>query len=73
MYAAMKANVNQLLQILFNEHKRAVGVLFDRLKLSHAVYARKEIILAAGAINSPQLLLLSGVGPKRDLKELGVS
>jgi choline dehydrogenase-like flavoprotein len=60
-------------QVLFNEYKRAIGVQFDRFKLSQAIYARREVILSAGAINSPQLLLLSGVGPARDLQQLGVS
>lgn len=32
------------------------------------IYARKEVILSAGAINSPKLLLLSGVGPVNDLQ-----
>lgn len=68
-------SANNLLtfQILFNEKRRAIGLQFDRFKLNHAVYARKEVILSAGAINSPQLLLLSGVGPAKDLAKLGVS
>jgi choline dehydrogenase len=37
------------------------------------VYATKEVILSAGAYNSPQLLMLSGVGPKARLNELGVT
>lgn len=35
-------------------------------------YARKEVILAAGAINTPKLLMLSGIGDRRQLKRLGV-
>jgi hypothetical protein len=37
------------------------------------VKANKEVTLSAGAIASPQLLLLSGVGPKKHLQEMGVS
>ena len=59
-------------RILFDQHKRAIGLQFDLFQLSRVVFARREVILSAGAINSPQLLLLSGVGPARDLRRLGV-
>lgn len=59
-------------RILFNEHKRAIAVKFDRKGLDYIVYARREIILSAGAINSPQLLMLSGIGPRWDLEQLGI-
>ena len=59
-------------KVLFNEKKRAVGVQFDRFGLTHVVYTRKEIILSAGSINSPQILMLSGIGPADHLKNLGI-
>ncbi|CAG2170999.1 unnamed protein product, partial [Oppiella nova] len=59
-------------KILFDDHKRAVGVQFDRLFKSYTVRARKEVILSAGAINSPKILMLSGIGPKAHLKSLGI-
>ncbi|XP_001602085.1 glucose dehydrogenase [FAD, quinone] [Nasonia vitripennis] len=52
--------------------KRAYGVEFIRDGVKQVVYARKEVILAAGAINSPQLLMLSGVGPAQHLSEVGI-
>ncbi|KAI5788595.1 hypothetical protein FPQ18DRAFT_294584 [Pyronema domesticum] len=56
---------NQVLKILFNKNKRATGVLYapNPTHTSQTVYCRREIILAAGAIHTPRLLLLSGVGP----------
>jgi len=38
-----------------------------------AIYAAKEVIVSAGAIGSPQLLLLSGIGPRQDLEAAGVA
>lgn len=52
--------------------RRAYGVEFIREGRKEVVYARKEVILSAGAINSPQLLMLSGIGPKEHLQELGI-
>lgn len=54
---------SQVTKVLFNKDRRAHGVEFIRDGKIHAVYARKEVVLSAGAINSPQLLMLSGVGP----------
>ena len=52
------------------EGKRAIGVRFVRPGgYSYEVFANKEVILSAGAINSPHLLLLSGVGPKEELEK----
>ncbi|WP_269520893.1 GMC family oxidoreductase [Alteromonas sp. BMJM2] len=52
--------------------KRAVGVQV-REKGSVATYfAKSEVILCGGAINSPQLLMLSGIGPRHELEEKGI-
>jgi choline dehydrogenase len=53
-------------------NKRAYGVEFIRDNITHRAYARKEIVVSGGAVNSPQILLLSGVGPKEDLEPLGI-
>lgn len=52
---------------------RATGVRYrDRDGAVHDVLATREVVLSAGAIGSPQLLLLSGVGPADELAEVGV-
>lgn len=50
-----------VIRVLFNELKEAVGVVFDRLGERHQVFATREVILSAGSIGSPQLLMLSGM------------
>jgi choline dehydrogenase len=52
--------------------KRAVGVEYRDRNGTGSAHAEREVLLAAGAIGSPQLLLLSGVGPAADLRELGL-
>uniref|UniRef100_A0A182T5Y6 Glucose-methanol-choline oxidoreductase N-terminal domain-containing protein n=1 Tax=Anopheles maculatus TaxID=74869 RepID=A0A182T5Y6_9DIPT len=52
--------------------KTAYGVEFTKNKRVYTVRVRKEVILAAGAIASPQLLMLSGVGPREHLEQLGI-
>lgn len=60
-------------KVLFN-HKTAVGVEFiDRTtNIVYNATACDEVILAAGAVHSPQILQLSGVGPKALLQSLGI-
>src|SRR5271163_275388 len=57
-------------QVVF-EGKRAVGVRYERGGGTHLASAR-AVILCGGAINSPQLLKLSGVGPEAELRALGI-
>ncbi|XP_043481452.1 glucose dehydrogenase [FAD, quinone]-like [Leptopilina heterotoma] len=58
-------------RILIN-NKQAKGVKFTKNNKSIKVYAKKEVIISAGAIGSPQILILSGIGPEAHLKELGI-
>ena len=51
---------------------RAVGIRYEQCGATHAVRAAKEVILAAGALRSPQLLQLSGVGPAPLLQSHGI-
>lgn len=51
---------------------RVTGVTYSRRDKSVQVMARSEVILSAGALHSPKLLMLSGIGPAQDLKALGI-
>ncbi|RWS17073.1 glucose dehydrogenase-like [FAD: quinone] [Dinothrombium tinctorium] len=60
-------------KMLFDDRKRAVGVVYAMNGEKHEAKASKEVILSAGAINTPQLLMLSGIGPKKHLQSLNIS
>ena len=55
------------------ENGRAVGVEYSQNGELHQVRAGKEVILAGGTYNSPQLLMLSGIGPAEELREHGIT
>lgn len=73
-------------EVLFDERNCAIGVAYLKgAKLyraaynpstapgaPHKVYASREVILSGGAFNTPQLLMLSGIGPKEELEALGI-
>lgn len=54
------------------EARRATGVAYRQAGVERTAVARREVILAAGALQSPQLLQLSGVGPPALLQSLGI-
>lgn len=58
-------------RILF-EGRRAVGVEVERGGAIKRIGARREVIVSGGAINSPMLLMNSGVGPAAELNEVGI-
>ena len=58
-------------RIIFDELK-AVGVEISHKGKTEIIKAKKEIIISASSINSPRLLLLSGIGPADELKQLGI-
>jgi choline dehydrogenase len=58
-------------RVLF-EGRRATGVEYMQERTVRAVGARSEVILAGGAVNTPQLLMLSGIGDPQQLSRLGI-
>lgn len=60
------------LRVTFNEG-RTTGVRLRRRGRAFHIAARREVILSAGAIASPQLLMLSGIGPAGHLRDLGIN
>jgi choline dehydrogenase len=54
------------------ENGRAVGAEYASKKQRHQVRAEREVILSGGSVNSPQLLLLSGVGPADEIAVHGI-
>ena len=51
---------------------RAVGVDAQVRGKTWGITAKREVLLSAGAINSPQLLMLSGIGPEEHLRSVGI-
>ncbi len=59
-------------QVLFDAPKRATGVEYLVSGRYATVHARREVILSAGAIDTPTLLMLSGIGPAEHLRDVGI-
>uniref|UniRef100_A0A3P8V6A5 Choline dehydrogenase n=1 Tax=Cynoglossus semilaevis TaxID=244447 RepID=A0A3P8V6A5_CYNSE len=70
--ANLKTEVRCLTTKILFSGNRAVGVEYMQNGQTKRVFADKEVILSGGAINSPQLLMLSGVGNADDLKQLSI-
>lgn len=73
--ALKRSNLNMircLARKVVIENGRAVGVEVERGGRIETVRARREVILAASSINSPKLLMLSGIGPGAHLAEHGI-
>uniref|UniRef100_H2YFP5 Glucose-methanol-choline oxidoreductase N-terminal domain-containing protein n=1 Tax=Ciona savignyi TaxID=51511 RepID=H2YFP5_CIOSA len=65
--------VNAQVEKVVFEGKTAVGVTFIKNGIRSFVRARKEVILSAGAVSTPHLLMLSGIGDKRHLSSLNIT
>lgn len=61
----------QVTRILF-QGRRATGIAYQRGGRSESLRARRGVILSAGAVQSPQLLMLSGIGPAEHLQAHGI-
>ncbi len=70
--ANLTVESNALAQRVVFEGRKAVGLIYRRGTEERTVRARREVLLAAGAIQSPQLLELSGIGQRDVLQRAGV-
>lgn len=59
-------------KILFNAQKKATGVVVQTNGKTYTLSARKEIVVANGVFQSPQLLMVSGIGPAAVLKQFNI-
>ena len=59
-------------KILFDSNRTATGVSVTTAGTAYTLFARNEVILSAGVFKSPQLLMLSGIGPATTLQKFGV-
>ncbi|KAH8394416.1 hypothetical protein KR222_005015 [Zaprionus bogoriensis] len=62
----------EVTRIIIDKNKRAVGVQFNKDARKFIASAEHEVILSAGSLNSPKLLMLSGIGPAEHLQEHGI-
>ncbi len=60
-------------RVLFDANRRATGVEYRQAGITRTATARKEVILSGGTYNSPQFLLLSGIGPAEHLRAHGIA
>lgn len=74
--AALRRNVKVVTRAQVHrvdiENGRAVGVTYEKAGRIHRVKARREIVVSAGSIGSPKILMLSGIGEGRALSDLGI-
>jgi choline dehydrogenase len=69
----LRVEVESLATRVLFEGRRAVGVVYEARGARHEVRAAREVILSGGTFNSPQLLQLSGVGPRALLERHGIA
>ena len=59
-------------RLVFDENNNAIGVETERNGVKETVAVNNEVILCAGALETPKLLMLSGIGPRQQLDEFGI-
>ena len=70
--ANLRLEVRALVHRIVMENQRARAVVYEQGGKIYTVQASKEIIVSAGAIKSPQILMLSGIGPRDHLREFDI-
>jgi choline dehydrogenase len=70
--ANLRVVTDALAERIVFDGRRATGVAFRQNGAARIARARREVVLCGGAVNSPQLLMLSGVGPAAHLAEFGI-
>lgn len=71
--AALTVETDALATRIVLDQRRAIGVEYLNGTQRVTAHAEREVILAAGVINTPQLLMLSGIGDPDDLRPHGIS
>lgn len=64
---------SRVIKVNVDSNMRATGVTYVRHGVTQTVMARREVILCAGALDTPKILMLSGIGPKDHLESLEVN
>ncbi|XP_058801853.1 glucose dehydrogenase [FAD, quinone]-like [Phymastichus coffea] len=64
--------LNALATKIVFEQKRAIGVKYIKDDQIYTVMVKREVIVSGGVVNSPQLLMLSGIGPQKHLRSLNI-
>ena len=68
----LRIEVNALARKIVIEGRRATGIEYEQGGVAHTARAEREVILCGGVINTPQLLMLSGVGDTEELQRHGI-